>query len=68
MCVVNGPAGVPIPLLPHEVAVKGLRPKWPSSLPPQYRDLQALAEACWAQEPQARWGGATISIGRPAGS
>jgi serine/threonine protein kinase len=47
--------GVPIPLLPHEVAVKGLRPKWPGGLPEEYRDLQLLAEACWAQQPQDRW-------------
>jgi serine/threonine protein kinase len=49
--------GVPIPLLPHEVAVKGLRPKWPAALPEEYRDLQSLAEACWAQQPQDRCGG-----------
>lgn len=48
--------GVPIPLLPHEVAVKGLRPKWPTGLPEEYRDLQSLAEACWAPQPQDRWG------------
>lgn len=44
--------GVPIPLLPHEVAVKGVRPSWPSALPEEYQELQALAEACWQQGPQ----------------
>jgi serine/threonine protein kinase len=48
-------AGVPIPLLPHEVARQGLRPSWPRNLPPGCRDLQSLAEACWAQQPQDRW-------------
>ncbi|KAF6240407.1 kinase-like domain-containing protein [Scenedesmus sp. NREL 46B-D3] len=47
-------AGVPIPLLPHEVARQGLRPTWPANLPPGCRDLQRLAEACWAQQPQDR--------------
>jgi serine/threonine protein kinase len=47
-------AGVPIPLLPHEVARQGLRPSWPANLPPGCRDLQRLAEACWAQQPQDR--------------
>ncbi|WIA15154.1 hypothetical protein OEZ85_001840 [Tetradesmus obliquus] len=47
-------AGVPIPLLPHEVARQGLRPAWPANLPPGCRDLQRLAEACWAQQPQDR--------------
>jgi serine/threonine protein kinase len=47
-------AGVPIPLLPHEVARQGLRPSWPANLPPGCRDLQRLAEACWAQQPRDR--------------
>jgi serine/threonine protein kinase len=47
-------AGVPPPLLPHEVAVKGLRPQWPSHLPAEYIDLRALAEGCWQQQPQDR--------------
>jgi len=47
-------SGVPIPLLPHEVAVKGLRPHWPADLPEEYSGLRALAEACWAQVPQDR--------------
>ncbi|WIA35332.1 hypothetical protein OEZ86_003786 [Tetradesmus obliquus] len=47
-------AGVPIPLLPHEVARQGLRPAWPANLPPGCRDLQRLAEACWVQQPQDR--------------
>jgi serine/threonine protein kinase len=47
-------AGVPIPLLPHEVAVQGLRPTWPEGMPPGCRDLRKLAEACWAHNPQDR--------------
>eukprot|EP00775_Hariotina_reticulata_P008079 gene8079-8273_t len=47
-------AGVPIPLLPHEVARQRLRPQWPPGLPPGCKDLCRLAEACWAQEPQDR--------------
>jgi serine/threonine protein kinase len=47
-------AGVPIPLLPHEVARQRLRPQWPPGLPPGCKDLCRLAEACWAHEPQDR--------------
>jgi serine/threonine protein kinase len=47
-------AGVPIPLLPHEVAVQGLRPQWPPGMPPGCRDLRRLAESCWAHNPQDR--------------
>jgi serine/threonine protein kinase len=47
-------AGVPIPLLPHEVAMQGLRPEWPQGLPPGCRDLKKLAQACWSQQPQDR--------------
>eukprot|EP00878_Enallax_costatus_P046903 GHUV01057221.1.p1 GENE.GHUV01057221.1~~GHUV01057221.1.p1 ORF type:complete len:219 (-),score=61.03 GHUV01057221.1:455-1111(-) len=47
-------AGVPIPLLPHEVALQGLRPTWPPGLPNAYKPLQRLAEACWAQNPHDR--------------
>jgi serine/threonine protein kinase len=47
-------AGVPTPLLPHEVACQGLRPAWPPGLPLCFRQLQRLAEACWAQQPQHR--------------
>jgi serine/threonine protein kinase len=47
-------AGVPIPLLPHEVACQGLRPGWPAGLPLCFRRLQQLAERCWAQQPQDR--------------
>jgi hypothetical protein len=47
-------AGVPIPLLPHEVAVRGLRPEWPEGLPPECEPIRKLAAACWAQEPQSR--------------
>lgn len=48
-------AGVPIPLLPHEVAMQGLRPKWPDNMPPECNKLRALAEACWQHRPQDRW-------------
>lgn len=48
-------AGVPLPLLPHEVAVKGLRPEWPQDLPAFFRPLQQLAEACWVHTPEDRW-------------
>jgi hypothetical protein len=47
-------AGVPVPLLPHHVAVAGQRPEWPVDLPPQCAWLVQLAEACWAQVPQQR--------------
>lgn len=45
-------AGIAVPLLPHKVAVEGLRPSWPPAGVPA--ELRALAEACWAQEPQDR--------------
>jgi serine/threonine protein kinase len=51
-------AGVPVPLLPHEVAMGKLRPKWPDSLPSSVGVLRQLAEYCWAQEPGDRWGAA----------
>jgi serine/threonine protein kinase len=50
-------AGVPVPLLPHEVAREGLRPKWPpdvTGLSRCYNTMQLLAEACWQQQPSAR--------------
>lgn len=47
-------AGVPLALLPHEVAVKGVRPEWPRGLPQQCLKLQQLAESCWAQDPRSR--------------
>ncbi|KAI8470186.1 MAG: hypothetical protein J3K34DRAFT_521543 [Monoraphidium minutum] len=47
-------SGVPPPLLPHEVARQGLRPEWPSGMPPGCSDLRRLAELCWAQLPQDR--------------
>lgn len=47
-------SGIPLPLLPHEVAVKGVRPQWPSDVPPVFRPLQLLAEACWVHEPSDR--------------
>jgi len=49
-------AGVPVPLLPHEVAMKGLRPEWPVGLPAHCMKLKQLAEACWAQDPKDRCG------------
>lgn len=47
-------AGIPIPLLPHEVARQGLRPKWPADLPPHYKQWMPLAEACWTSKPADR--------------
>lgn len=53
--------GVPIVLLSHRVCVERRRPEFPESTPAAYR---ALAESCWAQEPEQRcahgrrWGGA----------
>lgn len=44
-------AGIAVPLLPHRVAVEGLRPVWPSGV---MTDLRRLAESCWAQKPQQR--------------
>lgn len=45
-------AGVPISLLPHRVAVEGLRPTWPSGV---HSELMRLAESCWVEKPQRRW-------------
>lgn len=53
-------AGVPVPLLPHQVAVAGLRPSWPPGVPAGCKTLQQLAEACWAQAPQDRWAGLSM--------
>lgn len=47
-------AGVAIPLLPHEVAVQGLRPEWPRKMPADFDGLRRLAEACWQQKPSDR--------------
>lgn len=47
-------AGVPVPLLPHEVAMGKLRPTWPDGLPSCCSVLRQLAESCWAQEPGNR--------------
>jgi len=49
-------AGVPIPLLPHEVAMQRLRPQWPkkASLAPSCQRLRELAEACWTHKAQDR--------------
>lgn len=47
-------AGVPVALLPHEVAVEGARPIWPAGMGLGYKRLQAMAEACWDQDPQQR--------------
>jgi hypothetical protein len=52
LCLLH--AGVPLPLLPHEVAVKGLRPEWSQDLPAFFRPLQQLAEACWVHTPEDR--------------
>jgi serine/threonine protein kinase len=46
-------AGIAIPMLPHRVAVEGLRPVWPSGVP---TDLRRLAELCWVDKPQHRCG------------
>ncbi|KAG2440276.1 hypothetical protein HXX76_004388 [Chlamydomonas incerta] len=43
--------GVPRALLPHAVALRGLRPVLPPHTPPDYR---ALAERCWQSEPRQR--------------
>lgn len=48
-------AGVPIPLLPHEVALRQLRPEWPSNLPAELRAFRSLAETCWAHKAQDRY-------------
>jgi serine/threonine protein kinase len=47
-------AGVPVPLLPHEVALQGLRPEWPKNMPAESLMLRDLAEACWQHKPQDR--------------
>ena len=49
-------AGVPIALLPHEMAMRELRPAWPEGLPdsPGYSQLKALAEDCWVAAPAER--------------
>lgn len=47
-------AGVPVPLLPHEVALQGLRPEWPRNMPAESSMLRDLAEACWQHKPQDR--------------
>ncbi|KAG2489904.1 hypothetical protein HYH03_011706 [Edaphochlamys debaryana] len=49
--------GQPRALLPHMVALKGLRPSFPAWAPPDYR---ALVESCWAAEPRKRPDFATI--------
>jgi hypothetical protein len=57
-------AGVPIPLLPHEVAMQGLRPEWPKNMPAEVCRLRDLAEACWQHKPQDRcvsWGVGQVS-------
>jgi serine/threonine protein kinase len=46
-------AGVAVALLPHKVAVEGLRPSWPPGVP---AGLRALAEACWTRRPEDRYG------------
>jgi serine/threonine protein kinase len=44
-------SGTPVGMLAHKVAQQGWRPAWPGGccLP-----VQALTEACWAQDPSAR--------------
>lgn len=54
--------GIPIPLLPHQVAMQGARPQWPPGMPPGCRDLCKLAEACWAQKPQDRCEGVAVLL------
>lgn len=54
--------GVPRALLPHSVALRGLRPVLPPHTPPSYR---RLAERCWQAEPRQRW--AEVEGGRWAG-
>jgi serine/threonine protein kinase len=44
-------AGVPISLLPHRVAVEGLRPTWPTGVS---CEMMRLAESCWVAKPQRR--------------
>ncbi|PNH11050.1 putative serine/threonine-protein kinase [Tetrabaena socialis] len=44
-------SGVPKALLPHEVAVQGLRPVLPPYTPPAFR---LLVESCWDASPHAR--------------
>jgi hypothetical protein len=45
---------VAIPLLPHEVAMQGVRPVWPKKIPEEVTGLRQLAEACWQQKSQDR--------------
>jgi hypothetical protein len=47
-------AGVPVPLLPHQVAMQGFRPEWPINLPQECQQLRELAELCWQHQPQDR--------------
>jgi hypothetical protein len=46
--------GMPLLVMAHEVAVKGMRPQWPPELPKEFEPLQQLAEACWRQLPEDR--------------
>ncbi|PNH03196.1 putative serine/threonine-protein kinase [Tetrabaena socialis] len=43
--------GVPRALLPHQVAIGGLRPALPPHMPPDYRQL---VDSCWRADPAAR--------------
>lgn len=54
---VSPPTGIPRALLGHQVAVVGLRPSFPDFTPFEYRNL---AEQCWLQEPDRRWGVAKL--------
>ncbi|KAI8476186.1 MAG: kinase-like domain-containing protein [Monoraphidium minutum] len=43
--------GMPLALLGHRVAVRGMRPVFPAGTPPDYRQLAA---ACWAADAEER--------------
>jgi serine/threonine protein kinase len=45
-------SGTPVGMLAHKVVQQGWRPAWPGGccLP-----VQTLTEACWAQDPNARY-------------
>lgn len=47
-------AGMPLPMMAHDVAVRGVRPEWPPQLPEGFQRLQQLAEACWRHAPEDR--------------
>lgn len=47
--------------------MRRLRPEWPRGIPAQCASMQRLAEACWRQEPQDRWGRLCANAGRQEG-